>query len=199
MIIARTSLKHAIDRSRACERRAMPCLTQAGALTACCRYRSCNIENRSTAEGTESGRAIDIAGMLAELAESREQLNAHERLHEDVKDPFQHIGAEAPPMTTLSATLNHLACIHKQYRVVDAPERLIEMAASLVHPIRTTAGFSRRRSKGLPHIGPVIRPGQFDIGDTETACRPAERRKEVRHPGPAVAPFPGNNWPATLL
>ena len=90
----------------------------------------------------------------AELDEFRGQLTAHELLHEDVKDLFQHIPADAPPMAILSATLNHLACVHKQYLVVDAPEHLMEIAASLISQVRTIAAMSYRRSMGLPHIYP---------------------------------------------
>ena len=89
-----------------------------------------------------------------ELDDFRARLTAHELLHEDVKDLFQHIPADAPPMAILSATLNHLACVHKQYLAVDAPEQFMGMAASLISQVRTIAAFSYRRSMGLPHIYP---------------------------------------------
>jgi len=123
------------------------------------RYRGVPVEEFTT---QAQPNFVEVAWLLifgrlpssAELAEFREQLTAHELLHEDVKDLFQHIPADAPPMAILSATLNHLACVHKQYLVVDAPERFIEVAASLISQIRTIAAFSYRRSKGLPHIYP---------------------------------------------
>jgi citrate synthase len=89
-----------------------------------------------------------------ELDEFRDRLTAHEVLHEDVKDQFQHIPANAPPMAILSATLNHLACVNKKFLDVDDPEQLIESVASLVSQIRTIAAFSYRRSLGLPFIYP---------------------------------------------
>jgi citrate synthase len=98
-----------------------------------------------------------ISGSLPtgdELKMFREQLTSHELLHEDVKDQFQHIPADAPPMAILSATLNHLACVHKKYLVVDDPERLLEVVSSLISQVRTIAAFSYRRSKGLPFIYP---------------------------------------------
>lgn len=91
---------------------------------------------------------------LHELAEFREQLTRHELLHEDVKDQFQHIPADAPPMAILSATLNHLACVNKQYLVVDNPAKMLESVASLISQVRTIAAFSYRRSMGLPYIYP---------------------------------------------
>ena len=89
-----------------------------------------------------------------ELNAFRAQLTARELLHEDVKDLFQHIPADAPPMAILSATLNHLACVHKEYLVVDDPEHFQEVAASLISQVRTIAAFSYRRSMGLPMIYP---------------------------------------------
>ncbi|MCG6939273.1 MAG: citrate synthase [Gammaproteobacteria bacterium] len=89
-----------------------------------------------------------------ELKIFRDMLTSHELLHEDVKDQFQHIPADAPPMAILSATLNHLACVYRKYLVVDDPERLLEVIASLISQVRTIAAFSYRRSKGLPFIYP---------------------------------------------
>ena len=89
-----------------------------------------------------------------ELNEFREQLTAHELLHEDLKDQFQHIPANAPPMAILSATLNHLACVNKKYLEVNDPEKLLEAVASLISQVRTIAAFSYRRSLGLPYIYP---------------------------------------------
>ncbi|MDH5612498.1 MAG: citrate synthase [Gammaproteobacteria bacterium] len=91
---------------------------------------------------------------LQELAEFREQLTTHELLHEDVKDQFQHIPADAPPMAILSATLNHLACVHKEHLVVDNSTMMLESVASLISQVRTIAAFSYRRSMGLPYIYP---------------------------------------------
>ncbi len=89
-----------------------------------------------------------------DLTRFRDQLTTHELLHEDVKDIFQHVPADAPPMAILSATLNHLACVNKEYLIVDNSERLFELVASLISQVRTIAAFSYRRSKGLPFIYP---------------------------------------------
>ena len=89
-----------------------------------------------------------------ELNEFRDELTSHELLHEDVRDIFQHIPADAPPMAILSATLNHLACVHKPYLSVDDSKSFLEVAASLISQIRTIAAHSYRRAKGLPHIYP---------------------------------------------
>ena len=123
------------------------------------RYRGIPIEEFTT---QAKPNFVEVAWLLifgslpspAELNEFREQLTAHELLHEDVKDQFQHIPADAPPMAILSATLNHLACVHKKYLVVDDQGQFLEVAASLISQVRTIAAFSYRRSMGLPHIYP---------------------------------------------
>ncbi|OGT22111.1 MAG: citrate (Si)-synthase [Gammaproteobacteria bacterium RBG_16_57_12] len=90
----------------------------------------------------------------AELAEFRQQLIDNELLHEGIKDQFQHIPADAPPMAILSATMNNLACFHKQFLEVEKPEGLVAAAARLISKVRTIAAFSYRRSRGLPFIYP---------------------------------------------
>lgn len=123
------------------------------------RYRGIPIEKFTT---QAKPNFVEVAWLLifgslpssVELNEFREQLTAHELLHEDVKDQFQHIPADAPPMAILSATLNHLACVHKKYLVVDDPGQFLEVAASLISQVRTIAALSYRRSMGLPHIYP---------------------------------------------
>ena len=89
-----------------------------------------------------------------ELADFRAQLTANELLHEGLKDQFQHIPADAPPMAILSATLSHLACIHKQFLEMEDPDQLVAAAARLISKVRTIAAFSYRRSQGLPFIYP---------------------------------------------
>jgi len=123
------------------------------------RYRGVPVEDFTT---QSKPNFVEVAWLLifgrlptdTELNDFRDQLTSHELLHEDVKDQFQHIPADAPPMAILSATLNHLACVHKEYLVVDNSDRLIEIVASLISQIRTIAAFSYRRSKGLPYIYP---------------------------------------------
>jgi citrate synthase len=123
------------------------------------RYRGIPVEAFTT---QATPNFVEVAWLLifgrlpssAEFSEFREQLVAHELVHEDVRDLFQHIPADAPPMAILSATLNHLACVNKKYLVVDEPERFVEGAASLISQVRTIAALSYRRSMGLPHIYP---------------------------------------------
>lgn len=89
-----------------------------------------------------------------ELDGFRKQLITHELLHEQVKDQFQHVPADAPPMAILSASFNHLACVNKKLLVMDDSEGLLETVASLISQVRTIAAFSYRRSMGLPFIYP---------------------------------------------
>ena len=89
-----------------------------------------------------------------ELDEFRAKLIENELLHEALKDQFQHIPADAPPMAILSASLNNLACVHKQFLNVQSDESLIEASARLISKVRTIAAYSYRRSRGLPFIYP---------------------------------------------
>lgn len=89
-----------------------------------------------------------------ELAQFRDKLTENELLHESLKDQFQHIPADAPPMAILSATLSNLACIHKKFVDIEDDESLVEVAARLISKVRTIAAFSYRRSRGLPFIYP---------------------------------------------
>lgn len=105
---------------------------------------------------------IEVAWLLifgrlptrTELTDFRERLTANELLHESLKDQFQHIPAAAPPMAILSASLNNLACVHRQFLDMDEPDRLVDAAARLISKVRTIAAFSYRRSRGLPFIYP---------------------------------------------
>jgi len=119
------------------------------------RYRGIPIE-----QFAQSPSFVEVAWLLifgrlpkaAELAHFREQLTANELLHEGLKNQFQHIPADAPPMAILSASLNNLACFHKKLLDVEDPDNLIEAAARLISKVRTIAAFSYRRSRGLPFI-----------------------------------------------
>lgn len=123
------------------------------------RYRGIPVEEFT---GQARPNFVEVAWLLIfgrlpetdELSGFRDRLTSHELLHEDVKDVFQHIPADAPPMAILSAALNHLACVHQEYLVVDNRERLFEITASLISQVRTIAAFSYRRSLGLPYIYP---------------------------------------------
>lgn len=123
------------------------------------RYRGIPVEEFTT---QPQPNFVEVAWLLIfgrlpsrhELNDFRDQLTTHELLHEDVKDQFQHIPADAPPMAILSATLNHLACVHKKYHAADDSEQLLEVVASLISQVRTIAAFSYRRSMGLPYIYP---------------------------------------------
>lgn len=121
------------------------------------RYRGIPIE-----QFTNQPNFVEVAWLLifghlpkrGELADFRARLTANELLHEDIKDQFQFIPADAPPMAILSATMNNLACVHKELLETDDPESLVEAAARLISKVRTIAAFSYRRSRGLPFIYP---------------------------------------------
>ena len=121
------------------------------------RYRGIPVEQFAAQPSFVEVAWLLIFGRLPtedELNHFREQLIANELLHEGLKDQFQHIPADAPPMAILSATLSNLACIHKQFLEVDEPDKLVEAAARLISKVRTIAAFSYRRSRGLPFIYP---------------------------------------------
>ena len=121
------------------------------------RYRGIPIE-----QFTQHPNFIEVAWLLIfgelpnqeEHVDFRARLTANELLHEDIKDQFQFIPADAPPMAILSATLNNLACIHKEFLEVNSPEGLVGAAARLISKARTIAAFAYRRSMGLPFIYP---------------------------------------------
>ncbi len=121
------------------------------------RYRGIPIE-----QFTQHPNFIEVAWLLIfgelpneeEHIDFRARLTANELLHEDIKDQFQFIPADSPPMAILSATLNNLACIHKEFLEVNSPEGLVGAAARLISKARTIAAFAYRRSMGLPFIYP---------------------------------------------
>ncbi len=121
------------------------------------RYRGIPIEQFTDKPNFTEVAWLLIFGRLPtreELTDFRAQLTANELLHEALKDQFQHIPADAPPMAILSATLNNLACIHKQFLEMEDPNHLVAAAARLISKVRTIAAFSYRRSRGLPFIYP---------------------------------------------
>ena len=71
-----------------------------------------------------------------------------------MKQQFQHIPADAPPMALLSATLSTMACFHPQFLAPVNDESFEDVAAQLISQIRTIAAFSYRRSLGLPFSYP---------------------------------------------
>lgn len=121
------------------------------------RYRGIPIEQFTHQPNFVEAAWLLIFGRLPkrkEQADFSALLTANALLHEDMKDQFQYIPADAPPMAILSATLNNLACIHKEFLEVEDPESLTEAAARLISKVRTIAAFSYRRSMGLPFIYP---------------------------------------------
>jgi citrate synthase len=121
------------------------------------RYRGIPIEQFAKSPSFVEVAWLLIFGRLptqAELNDFRDKLTANELLHEDLKDTFQHLPSDAPPMAILSATLNNLACIHKKLLDVEDPGNLVEAAARLISKVRTIAAFSYRRSRGLPFAYP---------------------------------------------
>jgi len=121
------------------------------------RYRGIPIE-----QFTKNANFIEVAWLLifgrlpteTELSEFSARLTENELLHEGIKDQFQHIPVDAPPMAILSATLNNLACYHQQFLALEDTESLVQAAARLISKVRTIAAYSYRRSQGLPFIYP---------------------------------------------
>ncbi|MHB1034727.1 MAG: citrate synthase [Pirellulales bacterium] len=111
---------------------------------------------------TENPDFVEVAWLLifGRLPRSDEyqvfsdQLTANELLHEGLKNQFQHIPLDAPPMAILSATLSNLACFHQEFLALGDRESLVEAAARLISKVRTIAAFSYRRSQGLPFMYP---------------------------------------------
>jgi citrate synthase len=121
------------------------------------RYRGIPIE-----EFTQDPDFVEAAWLLIfgrlpksdELASFSDKLTDNELLHEGIKHQFQHVPVDAPPMAILSASLNNLAYVHRQFLSVDDTESLAEAAARLISKVRTIAAFAYRRSQGLPFIYP---------------------------------------------
>ena len=121
------------------------------------RYRGIPIE-----QFTKKANFVEVAWLLIfghlpdnkELSEFSARLTENELLHEGIKDQFQHIPVDAPPMAILSATLNNLACYHQQFLALEDTESLVQAAARLISKVRTIAAYSYRRSQGLPFIYP---------------------------------------------
>jgi citrate synthase len=121
------------------------------------RYRGIPIE-----EFTEDPNFVEVAWLLIfgrlpksnELVSFSEKLTDNELLHEGIKHQFQHVPVDAPPMAILSASLNNLAYVHRQFLSVEDTESLAEAAARLISKVRTIAAFAYRRSQGLPFIYP---------------------------------------------
>ena len=121
------------------------------------RYRGIPIEQFTNQPNFVEAAWLLIFGRLPKRQEQTDfsaLLTTNALLHEDMKDQFQYIPADAPPMAILSAALNNLACIHKELFEVKDPESLTEAAARLISKVRTIAAFAYRRSMGLPFIYP---------------------------------------------
>ena len=121
------------------------------------RYRGIPIEQFARSPSFVEVAWLLIFGHLprpAELAHFRERLTANELLHEGLKNQFQYIPTDAPPMAILSAMVSNLACFHKQFLELEDADKLVEATARLISKVRTIAAFSYRRSRGLPFIYP---------------------------------------------
>jgi citrate synthase len=121
------------------------------------RYRGVPIE-----QFTEQPNFIEAAWLLIfgrlpkkdELDRFSQRLTLNELLHEGMRQQFQHIPADAPPMAILSATLSNMACFHPQILAPVNDESFEAVAAQLISQVRTIAAFSYRRSLGLPFSYP---------------------------------------------
>lgn len=121
------------------------------------RYRGIPIE-----QFTQHPNFIEVAWLLIfgrlpnkdELSHFSNQLTSNELLHEGMKNQFQHIPADAPPMALLAAALSNMACFHPQFLSLENGDSFEEVAARLISKVRTIAAFSYRRSLGLPFMYP---------------------------------------------
>lgn len=170
-IVAGTEGKPAIDITRLLASTGLTAYDPALANTAVCksaityidgdrgilRYRGIPIEHFSQLPSFVEVAWLLIFGRLpqqSELMDFRERLTAHELLHEGLKNQFQYLPADAPPMAILSAMVSNLACFHRQLLDLEDTNQLVEAAARLISKVRTIAAFSYRRSRGLPFIYP---------------------------------------------
>ncbi len=89
-----------------------------------------------------------------ELTHFSTLLTDNELLHEGLRQQFQNVPVDAPPMAILSATLNTLSYYHQQFLALEDTESFAEAAARLISKVRTIAAYSYRRSQGLPYMYP---------------------------------------------
>ncbi|HBO44040.1 MAG TPA: citrate (Si)-synthase [Planctomycetaceae bacterium] len=121
------------------------------------RYRGIPIE-----QFTERPDFVEVVWLLIfgrlpskeELAEFSDLLTDNELLHEGLKQQYQQIPVDAPPMAILSAVLNGLTFYHQQFLALEDTESLVQAAARLISKVRTIAAYACRRSQGLPFMYP---------------------------------------------
>lgn len=105
---------------------------------------------------------IEVAWMLifgrlpdkAELELFRQTLTNHELLHEGLRNQFQFLPAQAPPMAILSSMISMMACYCDELLSPEDEPVFLEGAARLISKIRTIAALTYRRAMGLPVIYP---------------------------------------------
>jgi len=121
------------------------------------RYRGIPIE-----QFTETPNFVEVAWLLIfgrlpkldELTQFSQRLTNNALIHEGLKNQFNDIPKDAPPMAILSSTLNSLSYYHQQLLALEDSESLVQAAARLISKVRTIAAFAHRRSLGLPFIYP---------------------------------------------
>ncbi len=121
------------------------------------RYRGIPIEQLA-------GKAsfIEVAWLLIfgelprrdEFERFRASLKANAHINEAMKHHFEGFPDVAPPMATLSAMINTLACFHPDFLELENDAQFEEAAAKLISKVRTIAAYSYRRSRGLPFTYP---------------------------------------------
>lgn len=121
------------------------------------RYRGIPIEELAESSGFIEVAWLLIFGRLPNLAEqarfsARLTENAH--LHESFRHHFEGMPVDSPPMATLSAMINTLACFNRKFLKLEDDEAFENAAARLISKVRTIAAYSYRRSLGLPFIYP---------------------------------------------
>jgi len=121
------------------------------------RYRGIPIE-----QFTESPNFVEVAWLLIfgrlpkldELTQFSQKLTDNALIHEGLKNQFDDIPKDAPPMAILSSKLNSLSYYHQQLIALEDSESLVQAAARLISKVRTIAAFAYRHSRGWPFIYP---------------------------------------------
>jgi len=105
---------------------------------------------------------IEVAWLLifgalptqAEITEFRGRLTSHELLHESLREQFGQLPPKSPPMAILAAMFSQLACYYDKFLPLGDDDLFVEAATRLISKARTIAGYSYRRSLGLPFTYP---------------------------------------------
>ena len=121
------------------------------------RYRGIPIE-----ELAEKVSFIEVAYLLvmgylpnpSQLRTFSDLLTRNQMIHEDIKIHFEGFPSTSHPMAILSAMINASSCFFPELADPNTQESYEIQSARLIAQVRTIAGFSYRKSRGLPIIYP---------------------------------------------